>query len=62
MTKRSIQRKTVNKNVEEKKHEYYEELKWKELGIPIDETLEKLSIKEAVREVKRIREKLEFTS
>ncbi|MCD6301053.1 MAG: aldehyde ferredoxin oxidoreductase [Staphylothermus sp.] len=55
--------KTVEKkDVEEKKREYYKELGWDELGIPTDETLEKLGIKEALREVKRIRERLKFSS
>ncbi|RLG83548.1 MAG: aldehyde ferredoxin oxidoreductase [Thermoprotei archaeon] len=46
------------REMEEKKREYYKELGWDELGIPLEETLEKLGIKKAVREVRRIKKRL----
>ena len=46
------------KEVEEKKREYYKELGWDELGVPTEETLRRLGIEDAIRDVERIRKRL----
>ncbi len=48
------------KEVEELKRRYYEFLGWDELGIPKDETIEKLGLREEISPlIKKIRERLE---
>ncbi|RLG77805.1 MAG: aldehyde ferredoxin oxidoreductase, partial [Thermoprotei archaeon] len=44
--------------VEELKKKYYEELGWDQYGIPREETLRKLGIETATREIKRIKKRL----
>jgi len=49
------------KEVEETKKKYYEFLGWDELGIPTEETLEKLGLKdELLPLIKKIRERIKI--
>ena len=51
--------KTANREeVKKKKKEYFKELGWNEYGIPTEETLKKLGIEAVLREVKRIKKRL----